>query len=1308
MPDVVLASAAGAPALPEAPDAWECEGAALFADIAGYTPLTRDLARYGPRGAELVGDLLSACFSRAIEEVRAYGGDVLGFAGDAIIAFWHGESRGEVAALAKACADAIQSRPVPTPPFLPGEPLRMRIGVGVGRTWIMRLGGYRGAWIFMVAGEPLSQMGPATREAGIGEVMLSSQARAALNGPPRVPQRRSIDDAALDVDALRSFLPDMLLQRLAAGQSDWIAELRTVSVVFCTIPSMDFADRDQRARLQAFVQRAQQTAARMEGTTYQLTVDDKGCVLILAFGLPPLSHEDDAFRALCSARELDEALDHLGVRRGVGVATGSAYCGGCGPAGRRGYMVIGDAVNRAARLSQSGEPDVLCDQLTRDTVADRLHLEETAPRSVMVVEASRIFRLPGSQPSPLLVPRVRPRPPAFFVGRRDEVQSLRDRLRDFQNRANLGCAVLVNGRAGAGKTSLVTSVVGGLASRDVRVLGGAGTTVETSTAYQGWRTPISELLELGTLEDDARRERAVRKGLIDATGSDVFAPLLNGLLPIMFEENATTLQMSGQVRGRTTLGLLVRLLEHASTHSRLILVLDDVQWFDGSSLQLVSALHRARVPLVQILILRSDGELSLELTALRTELAAHTDTLQIELRAMPPEELRLLLAKSLGVESLAEDVLSMIASRAEGNPFFARELAYAMRESGALVVDGTRSWLASATAGRHEDFVPETVKSVVTQRLDHLSPEELMTLKVGSVLGSSFGELDIEAIYPLVEHRPNIRAHLQQLSALQFTTHATGSDAGGWTFAHAIIRDATYELITQSQRRRLHRDAALHLENTQNYVLLAHHWRAAGERDKQLACLEKAGDEAIARGANHDAVNFFGQALQLHDLAGDDNLRRAHWHGQLGEGCYGLGKLGESRYHLEEALRLLGTPLPRSRAGWALRGAREIAAQGALLFAGGRALRSGPRNEPRLREASRLMNVVSEQFYFSLDIQKMVVCLLSTVNLAERTGAAEIASRAYGTLGYAVGLGRLHALSRVYFNRARRGHDAGSHVNAAVGAALYHLAFGRWDACLAALHDGRARAESVGDMFGVGLCLNVLGDTHHLRGALRDATTAYEELVTNARARSNTQHEVWGLSGCAESLLSQGRIDEANERLRECAAVMPLVADRDRLSAFRHEGVKAAIRLRLDGVAAAAAALDESLRLYRAGPTPMYATYWAVAGVLETALALWLLQGGRGRPPIAVHEASSLMRRFARFFPVARSRQVLLLGHERWVAGEHQAALRHWRRAEMIGERLRLWHEVRLAKEALAQPSRVSAMLGVVSKHSPFDQKISY
>ena len=1303
MPDVVVASAAGAQDLPIAPDAWSGEGATLFSDIGGYTRLTTVLAQHGPEGAELIGNLLNACFARVVRQVETYGGDVLGFAGDAVIALWHGRSLTEAATLANACGWAIQSEPLPVLPFLGNEVLQMRVGVGAGRIWLMRVGGYQGTWSFLGAGEPFAQMGPASRKASLGSLMLSPQARAVAAGmapPPARPSR--LDDSALDVRQLSCFLPDVVLQRVAAGQADWIAELRSVSVVFCILNDIDFSNRHDRAQLQTFFLGAQGTAALFEGTVCQLAVDDKGCVLILAFGLPPLGHEDDAFRALRAAQELNEALSDLNVRHGVGVATGSTYCGSCGPAERHGYMIIGDPVNRAARLSERCEPGVLCDEGTRAAAAGRLPFDDsTAVYGKGFTDSNRVFRV-GAKPG---VPHARSgiaaRP---FIGRRLEAEALRDRLRDFHNRSVTGSVVVIQGDAGAGKTSLVTAVVGAFPAEHIRALRGTGEAIEAGTAYHGWRTVFAELLEIGDgSEDVAQLRQRIEARVAAAAGTPAWAPLLNGVLPITLPENDTTLQMSGDVRGLTTLRLLTLLLKQESEQQRLVVVLDDVQWLDASSWHLVRTLERTSVPLLQVLVSRVGGAISEESdherqrTKWLAELIRRPETLHIDLAPMSSDEVRLLVAQTLHVDSVPDEVMFLITARAQGNPFFARELAYTLRDSGVLLVDQGHCRLVSRTTSSAELALPETVRGVVTQRLDHLDPRQLMTLKVGSVLGSSFGETELAAVYPITEDRPQISSHLAALNALNFLYRE--GNATTWSFTHAIIRDVTYSLIPQAQRAQLHRAAAQQFEHDDRYAWLAHHWRLAGERERWLACLEKGGDQAIERGANREAVRFFNQAFQLSDLARDDDLRRAHWHTQTGDAWYGLGELGRSRYHIDEALRLLGMALPRRRLGWARRGVYEILAHAVMLVSGGRTAQSA-HDTRRLREASRLMNIVSEEFYFAVDIPKMLSSLLSTINLAERAGAPDTASRAYGTLGYIVGLGRLHPLSRLYFERGKRGRDARSRVNTSVGIALYHLAFGRWSACFDALEEGRARAEPVGDMFGVGLCLNVRADALHLTGAFREATSAYDELVVNARARSNTQHEVWGLCGCVETLLSQGRIDEANERLRECGE---LLAHADRLSAFRHEAIKGAVCLALDDAAAAAAALAEALRLYEATPAPMYAWYWAVASVLQTSIALWHRQGVSGRPPVAVRRASRLMSRFALVFPVARSRRALLLGYLRWLVGDRLAAERWWRRAAADSERYGMPHETALARAALLDPSTVGTMFGAEPQRQPRD-----
>lgn len=88
-----------------------------------------------------------------------------------------------------------------------------------------------------------------------------------------------------------------------------------------------------------------------EGSLNKLLMDDKGSTCIAVFGLPPLSHQNDAVRAIQSAFLLESELKKIKCKVAIGISTGVAYCGVVGTSGsRREYSVLGDCVNLAARI----------------------------------------------------------------------------------------------------------------------------------------------------------------------------------------------------------------------------------------------------------------------------------------------------------------------------------------------------------------------------------------------------------------------------------------------------------------------------------------------------------------------------------------------------------------------------------------------------------------------------------------------------------------------------------------------------------------------------------------------------------------------------------------------------------------------------------------------------------------------------------------------------------------------------------------------------------------------------------------------
>eukprot|EP00741_Cyanophora_paradoxa_P024017 tig00021720_g23192.t1 len=157
---------------------------------------------------------------------------------------------------------------------------------------------------------------------------------------------------------------------------DWVSfpaflsEFRVASVLFVKLGGMpETAEGVQRA-----VRALQVALYRHEGSLHQVFQDDKGLLAVAAFGLWPLTHTDDAARAVECALEIQTALKEHGVRTAIGVTTGVVLCTFVGSPLRCGYSVFGTVPNRAARLMAKSEWGVLVDSRTRDGCAGRVPL----------------------------------------------------------------------------------------------------------------------------------------------------------------------------------------------------------------------------------------------------------------------------------------------------------------------------------------------------------------------------------------------------------------------------------------------------------------------------------------------------------------------------------------------------------------------------------------------------------------------------------------------------------------------------------------------------------------------------------------------------------------------------------------------------------------------------------------------------------------------------------------------------------------------------------------------------------------------
>jgi class 3 adenylate cyclase len=235
--------------------------AALFADISGFTALTERLARTGSGGVEELTELLNGCFGQLVQLVVDHGGDVVKFAGDALLALWPaGGELPVVTARATSCGLAMQ-RVLHASELAAGTRLSVRVGIGAGQVSAAHLGGVRDRWEFVVGGPAVAQTCAAEQLARPGDVVLSPEAADQVRGvcagqpvpagtgraaalrvttvqPPAAaaPLASAAEQAA--GPALRGYVPGAILARLDAGQSAWLSELRHLTT-WCAIGAAD-------------------------------------------------------------------------------------------------------------------------------------------------------------------------------------------------------------------------------------------------------------------------------------------------------------------------------------------------------------------------------------------------------------------------------------------------------------------------------------------------------------------------------------------------------------------------------------------------------------------------------------------------------------------------------------------------------------------------------------------------------------------------------------------------------------------------------------------------------------------------------------------------------------------------------------------------------------------------------------------------------------------------------------------------------------------------------------------------------------
>lgn len=1258
------------------PTRERCVGAVLFADISGFTALTERLSHQGPAGLEELTEILNTYFGRFIDLIYAHGGDVLKFAGDALLAFWPQEGSGEDLSTlihrALQCGLALQG--------LQGDvrlrkvaPLTLKVAVGAGELLISDLGGARNRRELLVAGPSIEEIGVVAPDVEPGEVALTPRAWGLVqqqcvgsslpSGGVRLdglhttfpPLETQLPDLSPETEALlHTYVPGAVKARLEAGQARWLSEQRQATILFVKLPGLGLAPLEQA---QAVMETLQATLYHYEGSINKLNVDEKGVTLLAAMGLPPLAHADDAIRGVRAAMELQARLTELGMSAGVGVATGRVFCGEIGNGIRREYTVLGDAVNLAARLMQAAGGGVMCDAATQQAARSQLDFEVLPAIKVKgKQEAIQVFK-PIGEASP-----TQAEPVGRLVGRHAERSLLEARL-NGQLETRHGAFVLIEGEAGQGKSRLVQEFLHQARRREVPLHMGGADAIECAVPYLAWAPIFTSLLFPGPGVEarDALKAQVIARAQDDPEFARL-SPLLGSVLQLDLPDNDLTAAMDGQVRADNTHELLLQLLHDAAERAPLLVVLEDAHWMDSASWTLL-ALAAERVP--SMLLLLTTRPLGASPPAELQRLMERPQAVGISLTGLSYQETESLVRERLGAVAVPEAITRQIWERAEGNPFFSEELSLALRESGQIEVDDGLCRQCNASGDQAQLVLPHTIEGTITGRLDRLAPIEQMALKVASVIGRSFSLRMLEALYPQAIAPERLLEAMEQLQLRGLVAQESIEPEPVYYFRHAITREVVYRQMLLAQREPLHLAVAEWYEAAGDSALdalLAHHWKWAGRPDKAITYLVKAGEGAAQNNANQEAVALFEEALDL--LPADDTERRAYCEGSLGRVYLALGRFEDCQTRVERALALWNRPIPATRRGLGLGIVGAVWQQ--LLYRAG-AAKSDPdlsfESIQRMRQWSMGYESVAEALFYSPDPLRQTYTTLAALCLAEQSGSVSLLARGFAGLSTVLGRLSLHRLARYYLRLAReKAKDSGepatqSRVMTLGG--LYLRLDGRHRESIASLQEAARFSDALGDRRQQGMCLMIMANSYVHLGDHAAALALHQDTFAIAKRHGNVQQPVEALIGQGMCLMHLGQTAEAITCLQ---GVPPLLEHcQDPTLEVDYLSVLALATLR-DGRPAEAQdlALSALSQVRHAAPNTynFMQTYRCLSEVfLELA----------EQTPTPSAELTQAIRDMARQLQLVVATQkanrpfaLILLGRAEWLSGRHRHARKMW------------------------------------------------
>ncbi|XP_012513197.1 PREDICTED: adenylate cyclase type 10 [Propithecus coquereli] len=710
---------------PKRPSVDYFDGVLMFVDISGFTAMTEKFstAMYMDRGAEQLVEILNCYISAIVEKVLIYGGDILKFAGDALLAMWKVERKQlkNIITVVIKCSLEIHGL-FETQESEEGLDIQVKIGLAAGHISMLVFGDETRSY-FLVMGQTVDDVRRAQNMAQMNDVILSPNCWQLCDRSmieiERIPDQRAVkvnflkpppafnfDEFFTKCMTFMDYYPsgdDKNLLRLACMlesdphlelslqkyvmESIWkqiddrqllgyLSELRPVTIVFVNLM---FKDQNKAEVIGSAIQDACMHITSVlkvfRGQINKVFMFDKGCSFLCVFGFPGEKAQDEVTHALESAVDIFDFCSqvHKIHTVSIGVASGIVFCGIVGHTVRHEYTVIGQKVNIAARMMMSYPGIVTCDSVTYNGSNLPAYFFKELPKKVMkgVGDSGPYYQCLGLKEKVmfgmayLICKRNEGYP---LLGREKEIKYFRCIMEEFLM-SNCSRVLMYEGLSGYGKSQILMEIKYLAQGENHRTVAIALTKISFCETFYTIQIFMASVLGLDTCKHYKERQSNLQnkvKTLLD----EKFYCLLNDIFHVQFPISREISRMSTLRKQKQLEALFMKILEQTVKEEKIIFIIDEAQFVDSTSWAFIEKLIRN----VPIFIIMSLAPFLGNPCAAAHAILKNRNTTYVTLGAVQPKDIHNKVCLDLNVSSIPKELDLYLVEGSCGIPYYCEEL----------------------------------------------------------------------------------------------------------------------------------------------------------------------------------------------------------------------------------------------------------------------------------------------------------------------------------------------------------------------------------------------------------------------------------------------------------------------------------------------------------------------------------------------------------------------------------------------------------------------------------------------------------